>query len=89
MDAVFPHTSDAKPISTRWWGGLADDWGSEMELMPSGWYFWDEIWTQCYGPFISEKEAKTELAKYLFTIDNGVPAPEDLTPSPHLWSPYF
>lgn len=30
-----------------------------------GWYFWDETWVKCYGPFNSENEAKVHLEKYI------------------------
>ena len=30
----------------------------------AGWYFWDEIWLDCYGPYDTEEEAKEELRKY-------------------------
>jgi hypothetical protein len=33
-----------------------------------GWYFWDETWTQRYGPFPNEKVARHMLAEYAKTI---------------------
>ena len=29
-----------------------------------GWYFWDEIWANLYGPFHSRMEAWTQLLDY-------------------------
>jgi len=34
----------------------------------TGWYFWDESWSRCYGPFITKKEADEECAKYASTL---------------------
>jgi hypothetical protein len=30
----------------------------------AGWYFWNEVWVDCYGPYDTEEEAKEELRKY-------------------------
>lgn len=30
-----------------------------------GWYFWDETWSNCYGPFNSKNEAKIHLEEYI------------------------
>lgn len=29
------------------------------------WYFWDEVWANAIGPFVSKEEAIVELAKYV------------------------
>ena len=29
-----------------------------------GWYFWDETETECYGPYISAKQAELKLKEY-------------------------
>lgn len=34
------------------------------------WYFWDETWSDRYGPFDTEEKAKEELAKYAVYLDN-------------------
>jgi hypothetical protein len=34
------------------------------EHREEGWYFWDEIWLDSYGPYNTEKEAREELRKY-------------------------
>ena len=41
-----------------------DDWKGE------GWYFWNEVWIDLYGPFETEEEARAELEKYC--IANGL-----------------
>jgi len=28
------------------------------------WFFWDETWTECHGPFESEEEANTACERY-------------------------
>ena len=33
-----------------------------------GWYFWDEIWCNVYGPYESVEETKKQLAEYAETI---------------------
>ena len=30
-----------------------------------GWYFWDETWANCHGPFYSEQEANEKLEIYI------------------------
>jgi hypothetical protein len=30
----------------------------------AGWYFWNETWSDCYGPYDTEEEAKEELNRY-------------------------
>lgn len=36
----------------------------QKEDRKSGWYFWDEIWYDTYGPYITEKKARDECRKY-------------------------
>jgi len=31
-----------------------------------GWWFWNETWSEKYGPFVSEKEAERELSLYIY-----------------------
>ena len=33
-----------------------------------GWYFWDETWTSCNGPYRSEEEAQQKLKHYCDTV---------------------
>ena len=33
-----------------------------------GWYFWDETWGLCYGPYSSKSEASQRLSKYAETL---------------------
>jgi hypothetical protein len=33
-----------------------------------GWYFWNEVWTDRYGPFMTELEAMEACRKYANTI---------------------
>lgn len=35
----------------------------------SGFYFWDEVWQSCYGPYDTEEEARKELINYAKTLD--------------------
>lgn len=30
-----------------------------------GWYFWDETWSGCYGPYATEAEAREKLRQYV------------------------
>lgn len=34
------------------------------------WYYCDEVWSDCIGPYPTEEEANKQLAKYV-TEDNG------------------
>ena len=36
----------------------------EGEKMESGWYFWNETWSDPHGPFDSEEEAVRVLRNY-------------------------
>jgi hypothetical protein len=36
---------------------------------PSGFYFWNETWSDCIGPFHSVNEAKTNLMNYVDMLD--------------------
>ena len=53
-DSIIYYTGSEKlvPSMSQGWSG-------------PGWYFWDEIWTSCYGPYDTELEARIELAKYV------------------------
>lgn len=35
----------------------------------ASWYFWDETWTHCYGPFPDENAARTKYAEYCKYLD--------------------
>ena len=37
---------------------------TQKEERESGWYFWDEVWVDSYGPYNTEKEAREALNKY-------------------------
>ena len=30
----------------------------EQEVNGAGWYFWNEVWADCYGPYDTEEEAE-------------------------------
>lgn len=32
------------------------------------WYFWDETWTDSYGPFDTEEQAKEAIRTYIITF---------------------
>ena len=34
-----------------------------------GWYFWNEVYTDCYGPYVTKQQAETELEKFLLSIE--------------------
>ena len=36
----------------------------EQEVNGAGWYFWNEVWADCYGPYDTEEEAEEELTEY-------------------------
>lgn len=36
-----------------------------LGLITGKWYFWDETWADAYGPFDTEAQARTELARYV------------------------
>lgn len=38
--------------------------GVDGEHNEPGWYFWDETWTNAYGPYKDEAEANTKCAEY-------------------------
>lgn len=47
-----------------------------------GWWFWDETWSDRYGPFINEEAARHELKIYVQNLEEG-PDPardRDFTP---------
>lgn len=33
-----------------------------------GWYFWDETWTDGYGPYLTEHEAREALNDYIKNV---------------------
>ena len=34
-----------------------------------GWWFWNEVWVDRYGPFETEEECRLELEKYCKALD--------------------
>lgn len=46
-----------------------DSWDSGWR--GSGWYFWDENESYCYGPYESAEKAKDELYKYNKRLEEG------------------
>lgn len=50
------HYHERKPETTRLSGAAQD---------ASGWYFWDETWTDRHGPYSTEAEARTALQSYI------------------------
>lgn len=43
-------------------------WDTGDKLLSTGWYYWNETWGSCYGPFGSEEECRASLAVYCSTI---------------------
>jgi hypothetical protein len=35
------------------------------------WYFWNEVWSDKYGPYKSKEEATSECSKYLHSLCYG------------------
>jgi len=35
-----------------------------------GWYFWNEIWVDSYGPYNTEEEAREALNRYREALDS-------------------
>ncbi len=42
-------------------------WGYEGP----GWYFWDETWAYCHGPYASREEASVAVNKYTEWLETG------------------
>lgn len=38
---------------------------AEIGYVSPGWYFWDETWSYCYGPFDTEKLARDAYSEYI------------------------
>lgn len=34
-----------------------------------GWYFWDETWATCHGPYGTQEEAMTKLLEYCLWLE--------------------
>lgn len=45
--------------------------GDPIFRCSDGWYFWDETWTRCLGPFGSKEECRAKLAGYVDWLMNG------------------
>lgn len=43
-------------------------WYTGERLLPTGFYYWDETWGSCYGPFEDEEECRASLAVYCESI---------------------
>lgn len=46
---------------------LEKSWGDDANIQGwkgPGWYFWDETWAFCHGPFGSESQASLALQAY-------------------------
>jgi hypothetical protein len=41
------------------------EWEMYGETMLAGWYFWDETWCHCHGPFSTRDECNTILNRYV------------------------
>lgn len=35
----------------------------------AGWYFWDETWSYCHGPYLTREEAARQLRRYACWLD--------------------
>lgn len=39
-------------------------WLCHGEVYNPGWYFWDETWADCFGPYATEWQARGQLRAY-------------------------
>lgn len=46
---------------------ISEDWpgGSMQGFAGPGWYFWDEVWANCIGPFLTEAACQKSLQDYV------------------------
>lgn len=44
--------------------GEVPAWHHGDELLSTGFYYWDETWGSCYGPFEDEDDCRASLAVY-------------------------
>ena len=61
-DNILAEISDQKP--------KFEEIQSPIFLTKDGWYFWDEIWVDAYGPFKTIMELAKEFEKYSDFLDN-------------------
>lgn len=40
------------------------EWTDPVFQTDAGWFFYDECWSDAYGPFENEEKARTELHRY-------------------------
>lgn len=52
-----------------WYSDTFD--GEVVEEAEDGWYFWDETWTGCFGPFPTREEANFASIKYAVEVLDG------------------
>jgi hypothetical protein len=45
-------------LPAAWEGCDQDGWNGP------GWYFWDETWANCHGPYLTREEAVAAVIKY-------------------------
>ena len=43
---------------------MNDEFTTSEGVHRPGWYFWDETWATCYGPYESEQEADEACVEY-------------------------
>jgi hypothetical protein len=55
--------------------GVRWSWGGPIPPDPifydKGWYFFNETWTETYGPFKTRAAANKELHKYVGWLENA------------------
>lgn len=44
-------------------------WELHGEPKSPGWYFWDETWAHCHGPFVRLLECRATLQKYMIELE--------------------
>lgn len=65
-----------RPGKSQCWCDSKVEWISDFSPIDEsrgfkgkGWYFWDEVDLDCYGPYESHAESKAELLKYFKTLE--------------------
>ena len=47
------------------------EWPDPVFERDKNWFFYDETWSDCFGPFASEEDARIALASYLHWLNTG------------------
>ena len=36
-----------------------------------GWFFYDETWSEAYGPYATKEDAEKEFSEYVYYLETG------------------